>query len=233
MITWVSALLIGVTVFLTPLQVTAQEGRSRSVLVLDQSDLRGPFYYPAFAGVRSALSADDRSHITLYAESLDLSRFRGTNYEAIQQRYSIAAVLLIQAGLIWILPHERYRRANAERESRNRRTELVHANRQATAGELSSTIAHALNQSLGTMLTNTETAELILKSPAPNLSEIILADIRRDDTRASEIIHRMRRFLRRVPFQDKATDLSDTMREVFDFLSVQASARNVAPLAVS
>jgi signal transduction histidine kinase len=146
------------------------------------------------------------------------------------QTLSVAAVLLIQAGLISILLHERHRRASAERESRSRLTELAHANRHATAGELSSTIAHELNQPLGTILTNTETAELILNSPAPDLSEVkeILADIKRDDIRASEVIHRMRSFLRRVPFEDKAIDLNDTVRKVFDFLSVQASARNVA-----
>ena len=89
-------------------------------------------------------------------------------------------MLLIQAGLISILLHERHRRANAERESRNRLAELAHANRQATAGELTSTIAHELNQPLGAILTNTETAELILNSPSPDLSEVkeILADIK-------------------------------------------------------
>ena len=85
--TWISALLIAATVFLTPLEVTAQEGRPRSILVLDQSDLRGPFYHSVFSGLRSALSSGGRSHITLYAESLDLSRFRGTNYEALLQQY--------------------------------------------------------------------------------------------------------------------------------------------------
>ncbi len=91
-------------------------------------------------------------------------------------------------------------------------------------------MAHELNQPLGAILTNTETAELILSSPSPNLSEVkeILADIKRDDIRASEVIDRMRGFLRRAPFEDKAIDLNDTVRKVFDFLSVQASARNVA-----
>ncbi|MFG3593760.1 ABC transporter substrate binding protein [Bradyrhizobium sp. RDI18] len=146
------------------------------------------------------------------------------------QTLSVAAVLLIQAGLISILLHERHRRANAERKSRNSLTELAHAHRQATAGELSSTIAHELNQPLGAILTNTETAELILNSPSPNLSEVkeILADIRRDDIRASEVIHRLRSLLRRVPFEDKVIDLNDTVRKVFEFLSVQASARNIA-----
>ena len=87
MIAWVSALLIAATVFLTSLPVVAQEGRSRSILVLDQSDLRGPFYHSVFSGLRSAFSSGGRSHITLYAESPDLSRFRGTNYEALLQQY--------------------------------------------------------------------------------------------------------------------------------------------------
>jgi signal transduction histidine kinase len=146
------------------------------------------------------------------------------------QVISLCAVLLIQTALISILLHERKKRNDAEFESRHRMTELAHANRQATAGELSSTIAHELNQPLGTILTNAETAELILNSPSPDLTEVkeILADIRRDDLRASEVIHRMRSFLKRTPFETKDIDLNDTMREVFEFLSVQASARNIA-----
>ena len=39
----------------------------------------------------------------------------------------------------------------------------------------------------------------------------------------------MRSLLMRVPFEAKNIDINDTMREVFDFLSIQAaSARNVA-----
>jgi signal transduction histidine kinase len=146
------------------------------------------------------------------------------------QSVSIAAALLIQAGLISILLHERKKRSNAELEARHRMAELAHANRQATAGELSSSIAHELNQPLGAILTNAETVELILDSPSPDLSEIkdILADIKRDDLRASEVIHRMRSFLKRTPFETKGVDLNDTMREVFEFISVQASARNIA-----
>jgi signal transduction histidine kinase len=41
-------------------------------------------------------------------------------------------------------------------------------------------------------------------------------------------IRRMRSLLMRVPFEAKNIDTNDTMREVFDFLSIQASARNVA-----
>jgi signal transduction histidine kinase len=146
------------------------------------------------------------------------------------QSIVIAAVILLQTGLISILLHERKKRGHAEREARSRVSELAHANRQAAAGELSSSIAHELNQPLGAILTNAETAELILQSPLPDLQELkeILADIRRDDLRANEVIRRLRSFLKRTPFELKDVDLNDVMREVFGFLAVQASARNVA-----
>jgi signal transduction histidine kinase len=146
------------------------------------------------------------------------------------QSTSAVAVILVQAALISVLLHERRKRNDAEVEARHRMTELAHVNRQATAGELSSSIAHELNQPLGAILTNTETAELILNCSDPDLSEIkeILADIRRDDLRANEVIHRMRSFLKKEPYETKDIDINDTMREVFEFLSIQASARNVA-----
>ena len=56
---------------------------------------------------------------------------------------------------------------------------------------------------------------------------VVNADIRRDDLRASEVIRRMRSLLMRAPFEANNIDINDTMREVFDFLSIQASARNV------
>lgn len=109
MITRLSAWLVSGVVLLTPIQAIAQETRSRSILVLDQSDRRGLFYYQLYSGLRL----------------------------------------------------------------------------------------------------------------------VVNADIRRDDLRASEVIRRMRSLLMRAPFEANNIDINDTMREVFDFLSIQASARNV------
>jgi signal transduction histidine kinase len=147
-----------------------------------------------------------------------------------RQSIAIASAVLIQAGLILILLHERQRRAYAEVESRHRMTELAHVNRHASVGELSSSITHELNQPLGSILTNTETAELILESTSPDLNELkeILADIKRDDLRASEVIKRLRSFLKRTPFELISVDINAMMREVFDMLAVQASVQNVS-----
>jgi signal transduction histidine kinase len=146
------------------------------------------------------------------------------------QSLAIFSALFIQAGLIMFLLHERHLRRDAEAEARSRMSELAHVNRQTTAGELSSSIAHELNQPLGSILANAETAELILKSADPDLGEIreIIADIKRDDQRAGEVIRRLRSYLSRTPFELKDIDLNQIMGETFKFLSVQASARNIA-----
>jgi signal transduction histidine kinase len=141
----------------------------------------------------------------------------------------IAAVMLVQASLISGLLHERRRRRLAEVESRQRLAELAHVNRYSAAGELTTSIAHELNQPLGSILTNTETAELMLKGASPNLDEIreILADIRRDDQRASEVIRRLRSVLKKTPFEIRDIELNETIREAIGFVRAVAQGRGI------
>jgi signal transduction histidine kinase len=142
----------------------------------------------------------------------------------------IAGVILVQGVLISGLLDERRRRRLAEVESRQRLVELAHVNRYSTVGELTTSIAHELNQPLGAILANTETAELMLQGPSPNLGEVgeILADIRRDDQRASEVIRRLRSVLKKTPFEVQDIDLTETAREAIGFVRVLAEGRHVA-----
>ena len=87
------------------------------------------------------------------------------------QIVAIAAVILVQAALILGLLWEHRRRRRLEVEGRQRMAELAHMNRQATAGQLSASIAHELNQPLGAILNNVEAAALMVTSPSPNLEE--------------------------------------------------------------
>lgn len=145
------------------------------------------------------------------------------------QVLSIAGVILIQGVLISGLLHERHRRRIAEVESRQRLVELAHLNRHSAFSELTTSIAHKLNQPLGSILTNAETAELMLKSPSPNLDELrgILVDIRRDDQRASEVIRRLRGILKKTPFEMQEIDLNSSIREVIGFVTATARGRDI------
>ena len=134
------------------------------------------------------------------------------------QRYSwqIASsrTYSVQAGLISVMLNEHRRRQLAEVQSRQRMTELAHVNRFATAGELTASIAHEINQPLGSILTNAETAKEILKSPSPDIAELneIVNDILHDDRRATEVIQRMRSLLKKAPFEQKQFDLNEVVQ---------------------
>jgi signal transduction histidine kinase len=132
----------------------------------------------------------------------------------------IIAVLLAQAGLIVALLAEHRRRQRAEVQSRQRMAELVHVNRIATAGELTASIAHEINQPLGAILTNAETADAILNSSSPDVAELkdIVKDILRDDRRAAEVIRRMRSLLKRAPFELKSLDFNDLVGETVELV---------------
>jgi len=154
---------------------------------------------------------------------------------SVWQRYSwqiasIVAVLLIQTGLIMVLLREHQRRQSAEVLARQRMAELAHVNRFSTAGELTASIAHEINQPLGSILTNAETAEAILKSQSPDIAKLpdiielkdIVSDILHDDRRATEVIRRMRALLKKTPFEQKQFDLNEVVQETIRFFSALA-----------
>jgi signal transduction histidine kinase len=147
----------------------------------------------------------------------------------------IIAVILLQAGLIAVLLREHRRRQFAEVQSRERLTELARVVRFSTAGELSASIAHEINQPLGAILANAETADVILQSPKPDIPELrdIVKDIVQDDRRASEIIRRMKSLVTKTPFELKSLDLNDLVRDTVELLTAVAVARKVELVSLS
>jgi signal transduction histidine kinase len=141
----------------------------------------------------------------------------------------VCAVILLQATLITRLLYEQHLRRYAEVQARQRMSELAHVNRFSMAGELTATIAHEINQPLGAIHTNAETLDLMLNSSPFDLAEAkaIVADIRRDDARASQVIIRLRSLLKKAPFDAKDVDLNDIVRETIAFLSALAMSRQV------
>jgi C4-dicarboxylate-specific signal transduction histidine kinase len=155
------------------------------------------------------------------------------------ERYSwqialVAGIILVQALLISLLLKEHRRRQTAEVQARQRMAELAHVNRFSTAGELTASIAHEINQPLGSILTNAETAEEILKSSSPDIAELkeIINDIVHDDRRATEVIRRMRALLKKTPFEQKQFDLNDVVQETSGFFSALAVGRNFEMVSV-
>ena len=116
----------------------------------------------------------------------------------------------------------------AEAQLRQRLAELARSHRSSLARELAATIAHEINSPLGAILTNIETLELLLQSPAPDLTElrVIAADIRLDSQRASDVIRHLRNLLNKSNLELKVVDLTEPVRDAIHFYSALAVARN-------
>src|SRR5262245_52602145 len=114
-------------------------------------------------------------------------------------------------------------------ELQRHREELAHVTRVSTVGELTTSVAHELNQPLGAILSNAEAAEMFLTADPPALDEVrdILADIRKDDQRASEVIRRMRKLLRKQELSPKSIEINEAVEEILRLLSIDAAARKV------
>ena len=94
--------------------------------------------------------------------------------------------------------------------------ELAHANRIATLGQLSASIAHELNQPLTGIITNCGTCLRMLTGDPPNLDgarETVRRTIR-DGNRASEVIMRLRALFSKNEVTAESVDLNESTREV-------------------
>ncbi len=67
-----------------------------------------------------------------------------------------------------------------------------------------------------------------LRPPALDEVRDILADIRKDDQRASEVIRRMRSLLRKRELTPQSIEINVVVEEVLKVLSIDAAARKVA-----
>jgi signal transduction histidine kinase len=89
----------------------------------------------------------------------------------------------------------------AENRQREMELELAHANRLATMGQLTASIAHEVNQPLSASILNAGSALRWLKSDPPDLGEIrqALDRIVRDGNRAADVVSRIRSMVKKAP----------------------------------
>jgi C4-dicarboxylate-specific signal transduction histidine kinase len=140
----------------------------------------------------------------------------------------VAALLVFQAALIAALLLQRRQRRMAEHGLAAQRVQLLHASRLAVAGELTASIAHEINQPLGAILSNAEAAELLVQSGRIERAGLlqILADIRRDDLRASEVIKRLRALLAHHEVERRRFDLNQLVEDTSVLIRTEAQRRD-------
>lgn len=146
------------------------------------------------------------------------------------QMLLVALALGAQSGLIVSLLLQRRRRRAAEVGFAAQRVQLLHASRLAVAGELTASIAHEINQPLGAILSNADAAEMLVQSGRLERGDLlqILADIKRDDLRASEVIKRLRALLARHEVEHRSFDVHQATADSVAILGAEARRRGAS-----
>jgi PAS domain S-box-containing protein len=115
---------------------------------------------------------------------------------------------------------DRKRAEAAARESEQRyheiQMDLVHANRIATVGQLSASIAHEVSQPISAVVTNGKTALHWLNVQPPNMEEIrdAVGRIIRDGNRAGAVVERIRALIRKAPPRADSLEINEAILEV-------------------
>jgi PAS domain S-box-containing protein len=111
---------------------------------------------------------------------------------------------------------ETQRLRDEQRRNHELQLELAHAQRVATLGQLSASIAHEINQPLTGVITNCGTCLRMLTSDPPNLAgaqEVVRRTLR-DGNRASDVIARLRALFDKKESEIESVDLNEATREV-------------------
>ena len=122
------------------------------------------------------------------------------------------------------------RTLTSERALRQSEAELARITRTLMVGELATSMAHEVNQPLAGMVTNAEAALRWLGARTPKLREAkeSLALIVRDANRASEVIKRVREFLKKEGPEEVLLNLNETIQEAVSLARSELEKNEVA-----
>ena len=120
-------------------------------------------------------------------------------------------------------------RKTAEYEAELQRQEVAHLMRVSVVGELSGAIAHEVNQPLTAILSNAQAALYLLAQDSPNLTEVrdALQDIVQEDNRAGEVVHRLRKLLKKGETRFEPVDVNELVNSTIALLRNELIGRRV------
>jgi signal transduction histidine kinase len=103
-----------------------------------------------------------------------------------------------------------------ERQHREMQSELAHANRVATMGQLTASIAHEIKQPIATARNNAAVALRLLNKSPPVVTEAreALTYILNDADRANDVVDRIKSLIKKAPPRREVVDLNAAILEV-------------------
>ena len=206
------------------LQATQFEAATRTSVVRSGSGLPGrvwasrapllipvivedPEFYHAQIAAQEGLHAACAFPILLGSEVLGVVAFISR-----EAREGLVDLMLIVGGQIG----QFMERKRAESALQLAQTEFAHATRVMTMGELTASIAHEVNQPLGAISASAGACERWLATDPPQIDKArrALERIVKDGRRASEVIQRIRAFMKRQAPQKEWLVINEAILEV-------------------
>ena len=116
-----------------------------------------------------------------------------------------------------------------EREYREVQNELAHANRVATMGQLTASIAHELKQPLSAIMTRGETGLRWLRRQPPEIEKVAesFEQMIRDVTRASDVIDRIHSLVKKHAPRMEKLDINGAILEVVGLIQSEVIKNGV------
>jgi C4-dicarboxylate-specific signal transduction histidine kinase len=117
-----------------------------------------------------------------------------------------------------------------ERQQDQLQTELAHANRVATMGQLSASIIHEVKQPIASTVMNAQAALRFLERRPPHLEQAqrVLAELVQDGMRAGEIVDGIRALCKKAPSRKERLDFNAAICGVIELTRGEAVANGVS-----
>lgn len=162
--------------------------------------------------------------------------YLGFKYELYSERFGAALLqsvtVMLTAAILIILAHiisyQETQRKQAERETLKMQQDLAHIVRVNSMGELASGIAHEINQPLAAIqIYSAATQRIMEHSLDTKKINQNLESIKEQTQRASEIIKRMRSFLRKQQPKVESVDIEQCVDDVATLLKHKLYQQNI------
>lgn len=150
-----------------------------------------------------------------------------------QHKWKIIALMMVlsmQAFAIAFMIMQRVKRNRAEKEAQRLREEFAHVSRVQVMGELAASLAHEINQPLSAVRSYAQAAQRFLSRDPLNTDDIhrALAGIVTGNRRAEEVVHRIRRALKKEPSQKTCFLIRDVFRDVMILAGKRAEELDIS-----
>jgi len=120
-------------------------------------------------------------------------------------------------------------RKQMEERAKAHQAELLHVSRLSSIGEMSSSLAHEINQPLCAIVNYADGCARMIKSKKTDTAKLstTVERISRQAERAGKVVNRVRNLVRKQPLKQSTLEIGDVIRQALTLIEIEAKDRKV------